>query len=110
MCNKIAALSQKIEGLIKQAEMEEKQKLESRQLKLQQQKADGVEGKYEETAEYDNELVFEPWFRKGPKGIEVERLRKLKLQQEMQGQPVVDDYSQGETDWDVEAVEDEDQL
>lgn len=53
------------------------------------------------------DMVLQPGFRKGRKGIE-EELR-LKALAEQNSVPV-NGYEQADTDWDVEAVEDEDDL
>lgn len=57
----------------------------------------------------DDEIdeVFNPNFRKGRKGIEEEKRLKALADRK----PVTDSqYAQGETNWDVEAVVDEDDL
>ena len=61
--------------------------------------------KENEGAEHD-EIAFEPWFRKGLTGIETEM--KMKLGEEYI--PDEDTNISEDTDWDVEAVADEDEL
>jgi hypothetical protein len=51
--------------------------------------------------------IFNPRFRKGLRGIEEEERRKQLLELTT---PVEKEVEQGETDWSVQAVEDEDQL
>ena len=53
-----------------------------------------------------DELLFQPWFRKGLTGIETEM--KMKLGEDYNPDADVDQSE--ETDWDVEAVADEDEL
>lgn len=55
----------------------------------------------------DEDDVFEPTFRRGLDGLEEEY--KEKLLQDIEPE-IDDDSGMGETNWDVEAVEDEDQL
>lgn len=61
----------------------------------------------QESQPVEEDVTDQPWFRKGLKGIEIEE--KLKM---LQGMKITseENYEQGETDWGVQAVEDEDQL
>jgi len=69
-----------------------------------------VEAHYEEqtSREQDLDLIFRSDFRKGrPYFEEEQRLKALSGEVFTQE---VDEYAQADTDWNVEAVEDEDQL
>lgn len=70
-----------------------------------------VEAHYEEqtSKEQEIDLIFRTDFRKGRPFFE-EELRLKALSGEGFTEQVVDEYAQEDTDWDVQAVEDEDQL
>ena len=70
-----------------------------------------VEAQYEEQTNKEQEidLIFRTDFRKGRPFFE-EELRLKALSGEGFTEQVVDEYAQEDTDWDVQAVEDEDQL
>ena len=55
--------------------------------------------------EVDDELLFQPWFRKGLTGLEIEHKMKFNAEYKLE-----DDFDQDDPDWDVEAVADEDEL
>jgi glycerol-3-phosphate cytidylyltransferase-like family protein len=73
-----------------------------------------VEAHYEEqtsssSKEKEIDLIFRADFRKGRPFFEEEQRLKA-LSGEGFTEEVVDEYAQEDTDWDVQAVEDEDQL
>lgn len=73
-----------------------------------------VEAHYEEqtsgSKEKEIDLIFRSDFRKGRPFFEEEQQRLKALSEERFTEEVVDEYAQADTDWDVQAVEDEDQL